>query len=87
MQRQRTFLMVKPDAVQRGLVGEIMCRFEKRGFKINSLKFFTPSKELAENHYAEHKERPFFKGLVEFLTSGPVCAMVWEGNNVISIAR
>ncbi|CAL5976038.1 Nucleoside_diphosphate kinase [Hexamita inflata] len=87
MQRQRTFLMVKPDAVQRGLVGEIICRFEKRGFKMLALKFFTPTRALAEAHYAEHKERPFFGGLCDFLSSGPVCAMVWEGNNVISIAR
>ncbi|KAH0572824.1 Nucleoside diphosphate kinase [Spironucleus salmonicida] len=85
--RQRSYLMVKPDGVQRGLVGEIISRFEKRGFKLIAMKVLTPSKDLAETHYDEHRQRPFFPALVNFLTSGPVCAMVWEGNDVIKIAR
>lgn len=84
---QRTYLMVKPDGVQRGLIGEIISRFEKRGFKLIAMKFFTPSKALVEQHYAEHNGKPFFDGLVSFLTSGPVCAMCWEGEDVIAIAR
>lgn len=87
VQRERSFIMVKPDGVQRGLVGEIITRFEKRGFKLIAAKLFTPTMELAQQHYAEHAARPFFPALTSFLSSGPVCAMVWEGNNVISIAR
>ena len=68
-------------------VGEIILRFERRGYKLVALKLVTPSKELAENHYAEHKERPFFGGLVDFLSSGPVAAMVWEGKEVITTGR
>lgn len=79
--------MVKPDGVQRGLVGEIVSRFEKKGFKLLGAKFFTPSKALVEQHYAEHQGKGFFNGLVSFLTSGPVFAMVWEGKNVISTSR
>lgn len=84
---ERTFLMVKPDGVQRNLIGEIVSRFEKKGFKLVGAKLMTVSKELAETHYAEHKERPFFGELVDFITSGPVFAMVWEGENVIATAR
>jgi nucleoside-diphosphate kinase len=84
---ERTYLMVKPDGVQRNLVGEIVSRFEKKGFQMVAAKLVTITKERAETHYAEHKERPFFGELVEFITSGPVFAMVWEGENVISIAR
>lgn len=84
---ERTYLMVKPDGVQRNLIGEIISRFEKKGFKLVAAKLVTLSKETAEKHYAEHKERPFFGELVEFITSGPVFAMVWEGENVISMAR
>lgn len=87
MARERTFLMVKPDGVQRGLVGEIISRFERRGFKLVAMKFFVPSKNLVEEHYKEHAARPFFAGLCKFLSSGPVCAMVWEGANVVSISR
>ncbi|KHF40339.1 nucleoside-diphosphate kinase [Halalkalibacter okhensis] len=84
---ERTYLMVKPDGVQRNLIGEIVSRFEKKGFTLVGAKLMTLSKELAETHYGEHKERPFFGELVSFITSGPVFAMVWEGENVISTAR
>jgi nucleoside-diphosphate kinase len=84
---ERTYLMVKPDGVQRNLVGEIVSRFEKKGYQLVGAKLVTITKEMAENHYGEHKERPFFGELVDFITSGPVFAMVWEGENVISTAR
>lgn len=84
---ERTFLMVKPDGVQRNLVGEIVGRFESKGFQLVGAKLMNISQELAEQHYGEHKERPFFGELVEFITSGPVFAMVWEGENVISTSR
>uniref|UniRef100_C5D3E3 Nucleoside diphosphate kinase n=1 Tax=Geobacillus sp. (strain WCH70) TaxID=471223 RepID=C5D3E3_GEOSW len=84
---QRTFIMVKPDGVQRNLIGEIVARFEKKGFQLVGAKLMQVSRELAEQHYAEHKERPFFGELVDFITSGPVFAMVWEGENVIAAAR
>ncbi|GKV55436.1 nucleoside diphosphate kinase [Sporosarcina sp. NCCP-2222] len=84
---ERTFLMVKPDGVQRNLIGEIVSRFEKKGFTLVGGKLMQISQELAEQHYGEHKERPFFGELVDFITSGPVFAMVWEGENVISTAR
>lgn len=85
--KERTFIMVKPDGVQRNLIGEIVSRFEKKGFQLVGAKLMTVSRQLAEEHYAEHKERPFFGELVEFITSGPVFAMVWEGENVIATAR
>ncbi|WP_373528643.1 nucleoside-diphosphate kinase [Nostoc sp.] len=84
---ERTFLAIKPDGVQRGLVGEIICRFETKGFTLVGLKFLKVSRELAEQHYDVHKERPFFAGLVEFIISAPVVAMVWEGDGVIAAAR
>ncbi|MCK6257513.1 nucleoside-diphosphate kinase [Fictibacillus sp. WQ 8-8] len=84
---EKTFLMVKPDGVQRNLIGEIVSRFEKKGFQLAGAKLMTISRELAENHYGEHKERPFFGELVNFITSGPVFAMVWQGDNVIATAR
>ncbi|WP_099158361.1 nucleoside-diphosphate kinase [Virgibacillus ndiopensis] len=84
---EKTFLMVKPDGVQRNLIGDIVNRFEKKGFKLVGAKLMSISNELAENHYGEHKERPFFGELVDFITSGPVFAMVWEGENVIATAR
>jgi nucleoside-diphosphate kinase len=84
---ERTFLAVKPDGVQRHLVGEIIRRYETKGFKLVGLKLIHPTRELAENHYAVHKERPFFAGLVDFITSGPVVAMVWEGDGVVASAR
>ena len=84
---ERTFIAVKPDGVQRGLVGEIIRRFETKGFTLVGLKLLQVSPELAAQHYDVHKERPFFPGLVEFITSGPVVAMVWEGDGVIASAR
>jgi nucleoside-diphosphate kinase len=84
---ERTFLAIKPDGVQRALVGEIIRRFETKGFTLVALKFMSVSKELAEAHYGVHRSRPFFAGLVEFITSGPVVAMVWEGEGVIAAAR
>ena len=84
---ERTFLAIKPDGVQRGLVGEIIHRFEAKGFTLAGLKFMTVSRELAERHYGVHREKPFFAGLVNFITSGPVTAMVWEGDGVIAAAR
>ncbi|MCF6095342.1 nucleoside-diphosphate kinase [Microaerobacter geothermalis] len=84
---EKTFIMVKPDGVQRNLIGEIISRFEKKGFQLVGGKLMQVSRELAEKHYAEHKEKPFFGELVDFITSGPVFAMVWQGNNVISVAR
>jgi nucleoside-diphosphate kinase len=84
---ERTFIALKPDAVQRGLIGDIIKRFEQKGFKLIGLKLMQVSKAQAENHYGEHKEKPFFGGLVEFITSGPIVAMAWEGNNVVASGR
>lgn len=84
---ERTFVAIKPDGVQRGLVAEIIRRFETKGFKLVGLKMMVVSKETAQQHYAEHAARPFFGGLVDFITSGPVVAMVWEGNNVVASVR
>ena len=83
----RTLILVKPDAFARGLTGEIINRFERRGLKIVALKAMTVSRELAEQHYAEHSERPFFGELVEFITSGPLVAMVLEGPDAVRAAR
>jgi len=84
---EKTFIMIKPDGVQRGLVGDIVNRFEQKGFKLVSAKLMQVPTELAEEHYGEHKERPFFGELVEFITSAPVFAMVWEGEEVIKTSR
>ncbi len=84
---ERTFLMVKPDGVQRNLIGEIVGRFEKKGYQLVGAKLMQITPELAGEHYGEHKERPFFGELVDFITSGPVFAMVWEGENVIATSR
>ncbi|WP_028783035.1 nucleoside-diphosphate kinase [Thalassobacillus devorans] len=84
---EKTFLMVKPDGVQRNLVGEIVSRFEDKGFKLAGAKLMNIPTELAEKHYGEHKDKPFFGELVDFITSGPVFAMVWEGESVIATAR
>ncbi len=80
-------MLVKPDGVQRGLVGEIVARFERRGFKLVALKMLRISRDLAEQHYGEHREKPFFEDLVKYITSGPVVAMVLEGRNVITTVR
>ncbi|SFA98508.1 MULTISPECIES: nucleoside-diphosphate kinase [unclassified Bacillus (in: firmicutes)] len=84
---EKTFLMVKPDGVQRNLIGEIVGRFERKGFHLAGAKLMSIPRELAEEHYGEHKERPFFGELVDFITSGPVFAMVWQGENAIATAR
>lgn len=84
---ERTFLAIKPDGVQRGLVGEIIGRLEAKGFTLIGLKLMAVSRELAEAHYDVHRERPFFPGLVEFIISSPIVAMVWEGDGVVAAAR
>lgn len=84
---ERTFIMLKPDAVQRGLVGEVINRFEKKGFKLVGMKFIKVDRALAEEHYAEHKGKGFFEPTVGYIMSSPVVAMVWEGKNCIALAR
>ena len=84
---ETTYVMVKPDGVQRGLIGEIIGRFERKGLKLVDLKSVVPSKETAESHYAVHSERPFYPGLIEFVTSGPVVCMAWNGKDAIAVAR
>ncbi|RIK44683.1 MAG: nucleoside-diphosphate kinase [Chloroflexi bacterium] len=84
---ERTFIILKPDAVQRGLIGEIIARFERRGLKIVAMKFMQVSDELARKHYAVHEQRPFFAGLIQYITSAPVLAMVVEGTNAIAVVR
>jgi nucleoside-diphosphate kinase len=83
----RTLILVKPDAFARGLTGEIVARFERKGLKIVAMRHLTVTRELAERHYAEHAERPFFGELVDFITSGPIVAMVLEGVDAIKAAR
>ncbi|CAM9653581.1 unnamed protein product [Heterosigma akashiwo] len=87
MASERTYIMVKPDGVQRGLVGEIIARFEKKGFKLVALKMLTPSSELLSEHYADLASRPFFPSLIEYMTSGPVVGMCWEGLNAVTEGR
>lgn len=84
---ERTLVLAKPDAVQRGLVGEIIRRFEQKGLKLIGLKLRQFPREVLERHYEVHKERPFFNNLVEFMGSGPVVAMAWEGKDAISVGR
>ena len=84
---ETTYVMVKPDGVQRGLVGEIIGRFEQKGLKLVGLKAMVPSEEIARAHYAVHAERPFFPGLIKFVTSGPVVCMAWAGRDAISVSR
>jgi nucleoside-diphosphate kinase len=85
---ERTFVMVKPDGVRRGLVGEIVGRFERKGLRLVALKQTVPSRQLAEEHYAVHRDKPFFADVVNFVTSGPVVAMVLEGEaDVIEMVR
>jgi nucleoside-diphosphate kinase len=83
----RTLILVKPDAFARSLSGEIIARFERKGLKIVALRSMTVTRELAESHYAEHAERPFFGELVDFITSGPIVAMVLEGQDAVKAAR
>lgn len=84
---EKTFIILKPDAVQRGLVGEILGRFERRGLKLLAMKFISVSDEFARKHYAVHAERPFFAGLVSYISSSPVVALVLEGEDAISVVR
>ena len=84
---ERTFIMVKPNGVARGLVGEVIGRFERRGFTLRGLRTLRIDRALAERHYAEHVGKPFFESLVTFITSGPIVAMVWEGREAIRVAR
>jgi nucleoside-diphosphate kinase len=84
---QHTYVMVKPDGVQRGLVGEIISRIEKRGFKIIALKMYTITDEIARKHYAEHEEKPFFQSLIDFITSNPSVSMVVEGKQAVAVIR
>ncbi|HSH35355.1 nucleoside-diphosphate kinase [Schnuerera sp.] len=84
---EKTFIMIKTDGVERGLVGEIIGRIERKGFKITKGKLFQPSRELVEEHYIEHKEKPFFDELIDYLIKGPVMALEVEGESVIDIMR
>ncbi|GAB6147802.1 nucleoside-diphosphate kinase [Stetteria hydrogenophila] len=84
---ERTLVLIKPDGVRRGLVGEIISRFERKGFKIKALKMLWMTREQAEEFYKVHKGKPFFEELVEFITSGPVVAMILEGDSAISVVR
>ncbi len=84
---ERTLVIIKPDGVQRGLIGEIIRRFERRGLRIAAMKMIQISTELAERHYAVHKGKPFYEGLIQYITSGPVVVMVLEGKQAIEIVR
>ncbi|QSF43195.1 MULTISPECIES: nucleoside-diphosphate kinase [Paenibacillus] len=84
---EKTYLMIKPDGVQRGLIGRIVARLEDKGFKLIAAKLITVTEEQAKKHYAEHEGKDFFPGLVSFITSGPVFAMVWEGDDVVALSR
>lgn len=84
---QKTFVMIKPDGVQRGLIGEIISRLERKGLKLIGLKMLQVDESLAKQHYAAHSGKPFFDGLIRFITSSPVVAMAWEGPNCIDIVR
>lgn len=84
---ERTFVLVKPDGVQRGLIGEVISRLEKRGLKLVSAKFMSVSNEMAEKHYAVHKGKEFYPGLIRYITSAPVMALVWEGTNAVAAVR
>ncbi|KAK6514025.1 nucleoside diphosphate kinase [Arthrobotrys conoides] len=84
---ERTFIAIKPDGVQRGLIGPIITRFEQRGFKLIAIKLVTPGKEHLEKHYADLAGKPFFPGLIEYMNSGPICAMIWEGREVVKTGR
>ncbi len=84
---ERTLVLVKPDGVQRGLIGEVISRLERRGLRLVAAKFIQVSNELAETHYAIHKGKPFYAGLIQYITSAPVMAMVWEGPNAVAAVR
>ncbi|XP_070553856.1 nucleoside diphosphate kinase-like [Ptychodera flava] len=84
---ERSFIMIKPDGVQRGIIGEVIKRFEQKGFKLVAMKFMQADEALLKKHYADLSEKPFFAGLVKHVSSGPVCPMVWEGLNVVKTGR
>ena|SRR5688500_3146474 len=84
---QKTFVMVKPDGVQRGLIGEVVRRIEQKGYRISAMKMFTIDESLAKKHYGEHEDKPFFGELVSFITSGPVVAMTVEGADAVKAMR
>jgi nucleoside-diphosphate kinase len=84
---EKTLVLVKPDGVQRGLVGEVISRLERRGLRLAAARFMSVSQDLAETHYAIHKGKPFYEGLIRYITSAPVMAMVWEGPNAIAAVR
>jgi nucleoside-diphosphate kinase len=84
---ERSLVLVKPDGVQRGLVGEVIARFERRGLRLVGAKFMQVSQDLAKQHYAEHEGKPFYDGLISYITSAPVMAMVWEGPNAVAAIR
>ncbi|KNC52524.1 nucleoside diphosphate kinase [Thecamonas trahens ATCC 50062] len=84
---ERTYVMIKPDGVARGLIGDVISRFENKGLQLVAMKLVQVTPEHAEKHYEDLKSKPFFAGLVEFITSGPVCAMVWKGPNAVRIGR
>jgi nucleoside-diphosphate kinase len=87
MAAERTLVLIKPDAVQRALAGEILARFERRGLQVRAAKLLTADRDLAERHYAEHREKPFFGELVEFITSAPTLALVLQGEGAIAVVR
>ena len=87
VQRERSFIMIKPDGVQRGLVGQIIQRFEQKGFQLIAMKLCAPGKEMFEKHYSDLKDKPFFPDVIAYASSGPVCCMVWEGANVVASGR
>ena len=84
---ERTFVAIKPDGVQRGVIGEVISRLEHRGLKLVAIQIMQVDEELAGRHYGEHVDRPFFPGLVSFITSGPIVAMIWEATNAVALAR
>merc|ERR1711907_887780 len=86
-QLEQTYIMIKPDGVQRGLVGNIIARFEAKGYKLVAMKMAMPGKAHMEKHYADLSSKKFFPGLIEYMTSGPVCAMIWEGDNAVATGR
>ncbi len=86
-EKERTFLMVKPDGLQRGLVGEVIRRLENRGLKLVAMKMIHINRQLAETHYTEHEGKPFYDGLIDYITSAPSVAMVWEGETAVELVR
>ncbi len=87
MAHEHTFIMIKPDGVRRRLIGEVIGRLEAKGLGLQRMRLMSPTKEIAETHYGEHKNKPFYPDLVEFIISGPVVAMEWSGESAVSVAR